>query len=167
MSEQVKLRHRYREQKRNTKIIVNGTVYDVDAEACVNVSSDDAQKLLANSRGLWVDAAEEPTERSKPRPKRMALLTADGSRIEKEEPEEAEAEGLEEPEEGPEEAEAVAPPAQEERPDADGWPDPVEDMSADYIKAMAKAYGINTQGRQRKSTLIRKIRAIREGTDEE
>jgi hypothetical protein len=66
-----------------------------------------------------------------------------------------------EPESAPEQA---LEPAPESVPD---WPEPTEEMRADYLKEMAAAYGVEVPPRTNKKDLVKLIKAARAESDGE
>lgn len=146
--------------KRGTSVKVNGTAYEIDSKGVARgVKDADALKLLAD-RTSWrkvITRAPAP-----PAPPAQAPVSAPPSAPAESAPPPAPPEPVS-AEQAPASAEASQPDAfaaveeqevpaiaPEDMPDAGEWPEPTEDMDMDYLKQMAKAYGINPAKRGKK-----------------
>jgi len=161
--------------KRGTRVLVDGTVYEIDKEGvCRDVPEDAATKLLQN-----VDAWEKydpkaaeakvkaRTEAAKARGAKVKLLDAAGQPVNIDEPtkevETAEADAkVADDQAAVEQAVEAAEQAKQtewEVPDEDGeWPDPVPEMPMEYLKQMADAYEVSYAANIGAKTLIERIK---------
>jgi hypothetical protein len=137
--------------KRGTVVNVNGTHYQIDDDGFVeDVAPEHAERLLKNDawRVVGSGTGVQP-KRARPG---MSLVTATGEIISAPEPE-------------PEAPVVPEAPVQEEAParapvtTGDDWPDPDESMDLDYLKNMAKAYGVRVTKKSTKKSLVQKIKA--------
>jgi hypothetical protein len=133
--------------KANTKVLVNGTVYDIDKDGIAkDVKDEDAKKMLQSAhwdlaKGVKPKAAKstEATKPLTPAPKDkkergdgIQLLDSSGDVVN------------------------VDPPIPEK--EGDEWADPDERYSWDWLKACAEAYGVKYKGKS-KSKMVEKIQA--------
>lgn len=72
----------------STKILVNGTTYDIDGDGVVDVKKEDAEKMLQSPTWLVFDTGKKREAASGPRraASRMALIGADGAEHQREVP---------------------------------------------------------------------------------
>lgn len=145
----MKLQH---ETKADKSIYVNGTVYQVDAEGCVEVNKKaDAAKLLGMPG--WVEASQaganhRQSARPQPRKGGVALINSVGAPVPGQkgmpEPEKTLEPVPQDPESGGQEGDAE-------------WPHPTEDMDLDYLKEMADAYEVSYGRNIGAKTLVKRI----------
>lgn len=134
--------------KANTKVCVNGTIYDLDGEACTEVKKQaDIDKML--SIPTWEDAAYRPALVAEKRKTGITLLNSRRQPIEGQK-------GVPESGKEPATVKLVDPPVPDEDTDEE-WPDPSEEHSLEYLKKMADAYEIKYGRNIGKSTLIKRI----------
>lgn len=127
--------------KAGTKVMVNGTLYEIDGECVLKgASKEDAEKLLQNPNwkvyeGKTNRAVPDGHQRAKPSVK---LIDSAGGEVP----------GQKE--------EVVDPPI----PDDDGgeWADPSPEYSMEWLKACAEAYEVSYRGKD-KGKLCEKIKA--------
>ena len=147
--------------KANTKVLVDGVVYDIDAEGIVRDLPDEAaEKLLQNN--VWTKDIEGPQKPVRAPVKRAMLLTDDetpvpGQKALVEDKEVAKA-VEEHEEEFLEEEEAEAPEEEEEEDSEEDWPEPSEDMDIEYLRQMAEAYEVTYNGRTGAATLVKRLK---------
>jgi len=173
------------EHKKNTRVMVDGTVYSIGADGVVkDVADAHAAKLLLNAR-VWKEY--NPKQAVAENRGRMKLLDASGDPVEVEAKPTAPAPAPKDPvvkddkpgepmdpvletysrsasAEGPPpipesveaEPEAEAAPEAEEETE---WPDPDESMPMDYLRKMAEAYDVKFTIKLGKKSLVKKINA--------
>jgi hypothetical protein len=172
--------------KENTNIIVNGNLYHIDGDGIVEVSDADATKLLAN-RGVYIPVDKQKDilpnlKLNKPVRRPMRLIGEDGQYIEQKAP-------VPEPDPEPEPEEfeddpdddqfGITAEVREKQPtladledmgqDEDsGLPslaavEAIEDI--DELRATAAKFGIEVKGRERRRTLITRIKHKIEGEE--
>ncbi len=134
-------------------VLVNGSVYKVNADRCIDAKPADAEKLLLSS--VWRKVPKTKVESVAPPKVEVASKPppAQSSSEPPAPPLEPEAEAA--PAAPPAEAEYVDPPVPE---DGAEWPDPDERMSSEYLWLMADAYGVTARKNIKKTTLIERIR---------
>lgn len=132
--------------KANTKVMVNGTIYDIDANCCIeDVSEEDAEKLLSSKN--WVKFGERRPVKSGKAQKsgKVVLLNSGGQPVE--------GQKALEPEKDDEPQDPPIPGKGED------WSDPKEEYSQEWLMQCAEAYGIKAKPNWKKATIIRKITA--------
>lgn len=143
--------------KANTQCLVNGTVYKLDGDACVEVEKqEDIDKLL--SIPAWIDAAERSKLVAKAREKPIRLITSSGSLV-KGQHGDPDYDKAQEPELAKSEATGKLYEKDPPVPEGDEeWPDPHDSMSLDYLKKMADAYGVKYNPQlKNKKVLVERI----------
>ncbi len=158
------------DHKRNTQVLVNGHIYKVDENGVAKgVKKKDAAKLL-QGRGwrLWNGVTLKERAQAR-RVKRMGvgLLRGDGTAVDT-----AAIPDDDESTENAENEEDPGNPGADEGGDSDEdtsddppkpaegeeWPDPTEEMSMDYLKAMADAYEVKYASNIGPGTLIERLK---------
>ncbi|UCG53369.1 MAG: hypothetical protein JSW58_07400 [Candidatus Latescibacterota bacterium] len=119
--------------KANSKVWVNGTLYELDGKGVVEVEDQkDQDELLADISSWRVYVPREPA-------------TAPESKPEARPKEKAEVEPVETPGDDPE-------------GDDNPWPDPTMDMEISYLREMAEAYQVTFTKKTPKKALVAKIK---------
>jgi len=154
--------------KANTKILVDGTVYDIDKEGIVHgISKEAAEKLLQNpvwTKSLASGKPEARTPKKAEKPHKTVLLSENDELVEGQKA--LDEEDKEEVEEGAEaEEEGVDEDDDEETSEDDEWPDPTEDMDIEYLRQMADAYEVSYTARVGAATLVKRIKAAMYGDE--
>lgn len=152
-------------QKANTKVSVDGTVYEIGPDCKVHgLTKEHADKLLANPRGTWrvpgVKMTKEEREQKREEYKK--------SLRENLEVETGKAVNPEQPAGGPE---TPAPTLFDvdfiKTHESEDWPEPSEDLGMDVLRAMADGYEIDHKPGTKAATLVKKLtEAMYEGDDE-
>lgn len=162
--------------KRNTRVLVNGTVYEIDKDGvCRDVAAEHAEKLLQNVDTWQKYDPKAAAQRATARVERakaaggVKLLGADGKPVQR--PEDAtkpvmnaekkakEADNTAAMEQAVEAAEKSKTKGDPPVPEGDAeWPDPEESMSMEYLKLMADAYEVSYASNIGKKTLIARIK---------
>lgn len=177
------------DHKKNTKVLVNGTIYAIGPNGVAKgVKDDDAAKLLQNDR-VWKNydpkkAAALRAAAKKAAKGKMQLIGADGFIPKEDKPGDPMDPNLavykrpdptgpkpKETPQAPETAETKEEAAPEPE-DEDGetlevaeaetdaeWPDPDESMDVGYLREMAEAYEVIFNVRTPKKTLVKRIHA--------
>jgi uncharacterized membrane protein len=175
------------EHKRGTRVLVNGTVYDIGEDGIARgVANSDADKMLQNSK-VWkiFDANKVKILRQEVKKAsrgKMQLVSSAGPVPRLDEsgsPMDPDFASYERPDPAPkQQAKPAEPQAVPESPKAeateeeevdgeqaetagevDDWPDPDEAMELDYLREMAEAYEVKFTARTGKKTLCRRIHA--------
>jgi hypothetical protein len=125
--------------KANTKVMVNGNLYEIDGDCIIKgVSEEDAAKLLQNPN--WKPRGEAKktgkTDRAKAKGS-VKLVDSEGKKVE------GQKQTVEDP------------PIPEE---GEEWADPSPDFSLEWLRACAEAYEVAYKGKDKKK-LAEKIRA--------
>jgi hypothetical protein len=174
------------EHKKNTRILVNGTVYTIGPDGIVELGKDeDAKKLLQNDR-VWrkyhpKQAAALRAQAKAAAKGRMQLIGADGPIPKDDKPGDPMDPNLatyKRPNPNPKDKAPEGPPpvpdgvqTKEEPDPEDGvsgenpegseaesdWPDPDESMDVEYLREMAAAYEVKFNSRTSKKTLVTRI----------
>lgn len=167
------------EHKKNTRILVNGTVYMIGPDGIVEVGKDeDAKKLLQNDR-VWrkynpKQAAALRAQAKAAAKGRMQLIGADGPIPKDDRPGDPMDPNLatyKRPNPNPKDKASDPVQTKEEADPDDGvsgedpegseaesdWPDPDESMDVEYLREMAAAYEVKFNARTSKKTLVTRI----------
>lgn len=130
--------------KANTKVMVNGTIYDIDAQGCIDgLPKEDAEKLLSSKH--WAKFGERRPVKSGKKSGKVVLLNSGGQPVEGQKA--LEPEKNEEPKDPPIPGEG------------EDWADPKEEYSQKWLMACAEAYGVKAKPNWKKATIVRKIAA--------
>lgn len=142
------------ERKRYTKVLVNGTVYEIDARGVVrDVKKEDAEKLLKNSKVWRIYNEKQPVKRaqSEKAPEKPEPPPEDPEVSQ--EPEEAPAEAPEAPEEASEDSNEEDGEEPEEA-SGDEYPDPDMRMNKAKLQEIADAYEVEYSSSTTKLELV-------------
>ncbi len=160
--------------KRNTKVLVDGTVYEIEKDGvCRDVAEEHAAKLLQNVDTWQEYDPEKAAQRVAARVERakaaggVKLLGADGNPVQHLEDAMKPVADAEQKVKKSQKADDIAAVKQavevvEGDPlvpeDGEEWPDPDESMSIEYLKLMADAYEISYATNIGKKTLIARVK---------
>lgn len=148
------------ESKRGTRLLVNGTVYNIDKRGIVwNILEKDATKLLQNRNvwRIWDGGKTKPVTMPAPKveipaPKVTPILTS-GSRI----PEPEVAEPKPEVKEPEVEVEIEESTVEAESEEDEEWPDPTMTMKKSQLWEIADAYEVAYTDKTKKAALVKSI----------
>jgi len=137
--------------KRNTKVLVDGTVYDLDEQGVVRgMKKEHAEKLLQNRQVWRIFTERKPVEGKKSKKAAEAQKAP---------------EKVESPSEAPEVSEEPLEALTDDSGDSEGdsgsedeWPDPEDSMPIEYLREMAEAYEVKFTERTSAATLVKRIK---------
>lgn len=174
------------EHKKNTRILLNGTVYTIGPDGVLKDVKDEDAKLLLQNERVWREydpkrAAALRAEAKRAAKGRMQLIGAEGlipkddkpgdpmdpnfavydrpdPKVQKSEDPPKVPESVQTKEEAEPEEEEVSGEEVQGEAEADAeWPDPDEDMDIEYLRKMAEAYEVTFNARTSKKTLVKRI----------
>lgn len=154
------------ETKRNSKILIDGTVYTIGQDLTLkDIPEEHAAKLLQNPNWSKYDPSAAPSSKRASRSP-IAMISTAGEVLPKEEPEEALTEEpqasetpSEEVAEEPTEEYSEEPTEDEDESDGEGYPEPSEDLDIELLREMAELHQVTFNKRTGKKTLVARLQS--------